>query len=129
MVADSAGAHALVSAARDMVRIDDAATAGLWPRAAALLGRQGLEAAMDALFIKVAPGLQHASGRCKVLCVGELLNNRELGGRVALTWNTLSEACHHRVYDLPPTSAELTAALETVWALADAVERLRARIA
>ena len=111
------------------MRIDDTAMAGTWPRAAALLGRQGLEAAMNALFEKTAPGLQWASGRCRVLCVGELLNDRRLGGRVALTWNTLSEACHHRAYELPPTAGELTEALETVWELADAVERLRARIA
>ena len=57
-----------------------------------------------------------------------MLNSRELGGRATLTWNSLSNACHHRVYELPPTSSELNLALETVWDLAEAVERLLRRV-
>ena len=120
-------AHALVSAARDLVRNDDAVTAGLWPRAAALLARQGLELAMARLWDVTAPGLERTSTRCQLLCVGEMLNDRELGGRATLTWQTLSSACHHRVYELPPTASELHGALETVWDLAEAVERLRTK--
>jgi hypothetical protein len=57
-----------------------------------------------------------------------LPNDRKLGGRAMLTWNSLSNACHHRVYELPPTASELNMALENVWDLADAVERLRGKI-
>ncbi|MFZ0918627.1 MAG: hypothetical protein WAN83_00910 [Candidatus Dormiibacterota bacterium] len=121
-------AHELVSAARDLIRDDAAATAGLWPRAAALLARQGLELAMARLWEVTAPGLERTSTRCQLLCVGDMLNNRELGGRATLTWYSLSNACHHRVYELPPTASELNLALETVWDLAEAVERLRGRI-
>lgn len=121
-------AHALVSAARDLIRVDDAMTAGLWPRAAALLARQGLELAMARLWEVTAPGLERTSTRCQLLCVGDMLNDRELGGRTTLTWHSLSNACHHRVYELPPTAGELNSALETVWDLAEAVERLRGRI-
>jgi hypothetical protein len=121
-------AHALVSAARDLIRADDAMTAGLWPRAAALLARQGLELAMARLWEVTAPGLERTSTRCQLLCVGDMLNDRELGGRTTLTWHSLSNACHHRVYELPPTAGELNSALETVWDLAEAVERLRGRI-
>src|SRR6202521_5483908 len=121
-------AHALVSAARDLIRDDNTATAGLWPRAAALLARQGLELAMARLWDVTAPGLERTSMRCQLLCLGEMLNDRELGGRATLTWHTLSDACHHRVYELPPTASELNSALETVWDLADAVEQLRARV-
>ena len=120
-------AHALVSAARDLIRNDDAKTAGLWPRAAALLARQGLEIAMARLWQVTAPGLERTSTRCQLLCVGEMLNDRGLGGRATVTWYALSDACHHRVYALAPTAAELNAALETVWELADTVERLRRR--
>ncbi len=120
-------AQALVSAARDLIRNDDAKTAGLWPRAAALLARQGLEIAMERLWQVTAPGLERTSTRCQLLCVGEMLNDRGLGGRATVTWYALSEACHHRVYALAPTAAELNAALETVWELADSVERLRRR--
>ena len=75
-----------------------------------------------------APGLERTSMRCQLLCVGEMLNDRGLGGRATVTWYALSDACHHRVYALAPTAAELNAALETVWELADSVERLRRRI-
>ena len=128
MNATTVDAHALVSAARDLVRNDDAETAGLWPRAAALLARQGLELAMTRLWDVTAPGLERTSTRCQLLCVGEMVNDRELGGRATLTWQTLSNACHHRVYELPPTASELNGALETVWDLAEAVERLRTKM-
>jgi len=121
-------AHALVSAARDLIRDDDTTTAGLWPRAAALLARQGLELAMARLWDVTAPGLERTSTRCQLLCVGDMLNDRPLGGRATLTWNALSGACHHRVYELPPTASELNLALETVWDVAEAVERLRGKI-
>ncbi len=121
-------AHALVSAARDLIRDDDATTAGLWPRAAALLARQGLELAMARLWAVSAPGLEHTPTRCQLLCLGDMLNDRALGGRATLTWHSLSDACHHRVYELPPTAGELNAALETVWDLAEAVERLRGKM-
>src|ERR1700676_1876857 len=120
--------HALVSAARDLVRNEGAATAGLWPRAAALLARQGLELAMARLGEVTAPGLEKTSTRCQLLCLRNMLNDRELGGRATLTWNSLSDACHHRVYELPSTASELNSALETVWDLAEAVERLRTRV-
>lgn len=121
-------AHALVSAARDLIRDDDATTAGLWPRAAALLARQGLELAMVRLWQATAPGLERTPTRCQLLCVGDMLNDRTLGGRAMLTWNSLSSACHHRVYELPPTASELNQALVTVWDLAEAVERLRGKM-
>jgi hypothetical protein len=124
----TADAHALVSAARDLIRVDDIATAGLWPRAAALLARQGLELAMARLWEVTAPGLEQTTTRCQLLCVGDMLNDRELGGRATLTWQSLSNACHHRAYELPPTASELNLALEMVWDLAEAVERLRAKI-
>jgi hypothetical protein len=127
-VSEAVDAHALVSAARDLIREEDTATAGLWPRAAALLARQGLELAMARLWEVTAPGLERTSTRCQLLCVGDMLNDRELGGRTTLTWYSLSNACHHRVYELPPTASELNLGLETVWELAEAVERLRGKI-
>jgi hypothetical protein len=122
-------AQDLVSAARDLTRTDQQASAGLWPRAAALLGRQALELAMTRLWHLTAPGLERTPSRCQLLCVGALLNDRGLGGRVHAAWNALSDSCHHRVYELPPTAAELGPALETVWELTEAVEGLRRRMA
>ena len=127
-MADRVDAHALASAARDLLRIDTEAAAGLWPRAASLLARQGLELGLEQLYRTVAPGLEDASMRCQLLCAGTLLNDHRLGGRVAATWNVLSDGCHHRAYELPPAAGELNAAIETVWELAEAVERLRGRV-
>ena len=113
--------HDLLAAARDLVRLDDEATAGLWPRAAALLARQGIEAALARLWRKRAPGLERMSARCQLLCLTAFLGDEELSERVRAAWGGLSDACHHRVYELPPAIPELQGWLETGWALADAV--------
>lgn len=125
-MAESADAHSLVSAARDLMRVDAAAGAGLWPRAAALLGRQALELAMLRVWQLSAPGMERTTFRCQLLCIGTMTNDPSLGGRVGAAWHTLSSACHHDAYDFPPDASELLTALESVWALADAAERLRA---
>ena len=118
-------AHALVSTARDLMRMEAVGGAGLGPRAAAMLGRQALELAMDRVWALTAPGMERMSSRCQRLCLGTMLNDPSLGRRVEWAWHVLSDACHHRVYDLPPSMRELVSALETIWALADSAERLR----
>ena len=118
-------AHTLVSSARDLMRVESAGSAGLGPRAAAMLGRQALELAMHSVWAVTAPGMDRMKLRPQLLCLGTLLDDRELGQRVTWAFHLLSDACHHGVYDLPPSSTELTAALETVGSLADAAERLR----
>lgn len=119
-------AHALVGAARDVMRMDSDGNAGVWPRAAAMLGRQALEAAMRRVWEVTAPGMEHTKMRPQLLCIGTMLNDDELGRRVVWASTVLSGACHHSVYDLPLPAAELRTALETVWALADSAEKLRA---
>lgn len=121
-------AHALVSTARDLMRMDSAGAAGLGPRAAAMLGRQALEVAMDGVWELTAPGMERMTERCQRLCLGAMLNDPSLGRRVEWAWHVLSEACHHGVYDLPPSMADLVSALETIWALADSAERLRSGV-
>jgi hypothetical protein len=121
--ADVADAHDLVSAARDLIRIDDPRTAGLWPRASALLARQSIESSMDALWELRSPGMRVTTLRCQLLCLGDLLHNPALAGRVSLTWSGLSRACHLRVYELPPSLEELQSWLDCAWELAGAVAR------
>ncbi|MGH7748977.1 MAG: hypothetical protein ACREQ5_30065 [Candidatus Dormibacteria bacterium] len=122
-------AHRLVSAARDLMRIESARNAGLGPRAAAVLGRQALELAMGRVWAVTAPGMERMTMRCQRLCLGALLNDPSLGRRVEWTWHVLSDACHHGAYDLPPSAHELLSALETIWMLADSAERLRSAAA
>jgi hypothetical protein len=98
----------LLNAARTMVTQSRPGTAGLWPRAAALLGRQALEAALDELWSRTHPGLERASMRCQLLCLPIVLTDRELAG---------TRACHHHPYELPPTAEELARWLDAVEAV------------
>lgn len=118
-------AHDLVSAARDLIRVDDSRTAGLWPRAAAMLCRQAVEESLATLWELRSPAMAQTSTKCQLLCLRDFIHDPELAGRVSLTWNGLSRACHVRVYELAPTADELQSWLECAWELADAVQRER----
>ncbi len=126
MPADTGAAFELLSVARDLIRTDSAATAGIWPRAAAILARQAVESSLDDLWGLRAPGLGDTTARCQLLCLADFLHDRRLAGRVHVTWDGLSRACHVRVYELAPTVEELQSWLECAWELANAVERERA---
>ena len=90
-------------------------TAGIWPRATALLARQALEGALDDLWRLRAPGVEQCSTRAQLLCLPFYLpGNQELAERVSYTWAGLSRACHQHPYELPPTSSELLGWLATV---------------
>lgn len=97
----------LLAMAESLVQRPDAGTAGVWPRAAALLTRQALEAALDDVWTRTAPGVASSSARAQLLCLPEYLGNRALAGEVSVAWAALSRACHHQAYSLPPTAVEL----------------------
>ena len=97
----------VVTAARNLMERTDPATAGLWPRATALLARQALEAALDDFWRVRAPGMEHCSARAQLLCLSYYLGDEEIAERVSYAWAGLSRACHQHPYELPPTSAEL----------------------
>ena len=59
----------VVTAARNLMERTDPATAGLWPRATALLARQALEAAHDDFWRAKAPGMEQCSMRAQLLCL------------------------------------------------------------
>ncbi len=113
----------LTVAARTLMAQEDPATAGVWPRACALAGRQALEAALDDLWASTArtAGLVDCSARTQLLCACAYLDH-DLAGRVAWTWAALSRGCHFHGYELAPTAAELNRCL-------DDAEDLMARIA
>src|SRR5688572_6750590 len=115
----------LLGHARDLLQRADPMTAGIWPRATALLTRQALEGALDDLWLKRAPGLERCSARAQLLCLpGFLGSDADLARRVSYTWAGLSRACHHHAYEFPPTASELMSWIETVERLA-ALERAR----
>jgi hypothetical protein len=105
----------LLAAARDLISRDDAATAGVWPRTAALLARQALEGSIDQVWARRpdTAGLAERSMRTQLICLPAYINPG-LATRAAYVWAALSSACHHHPYELPPTAAELTGWLDEV---------------
>ena len=97
----------LLEAARDLLSTPSSATAGLWPRAAAVLARQALEDQVTIILTKWVPGVEKSSSRTKLICLQSLLEDRDLAERVNHAWWALTTACHHRSYELPPTALEL----------------------
>jgi hypothetical protein len=99
----------LLAAARQIIERPDAATAGVWPRAAALLARQALELAMASLWEArpQAAGLSQCSTRSQLQCLTAYLD-RDTASRAAYLSAALSRACHYHPYELAPTAAELT---------------------
>ena len=104
----------LLAMARQLLGRASPETAGLWPRAAALLGRQALEMSLDGYWASRRLALESCPTLQQLICLREYLGDEDLAGRVHHAWNALSRACHHHPYDLPPSAGELAAWLETV---------------
>ena len=113
------GPQELLAAARQLLERPEAGTAGVWPRAAALLGRQALELLLAELWQRRAPGTEEASMRAQLICLPRYLD-AALAGRVAYAWGALSDACHQHAYELAPTAPELRRWLHVVEELGDA---------
>jgi hypothetical protein len=97
----------LLAVARQLLDRASPDTAGLWPRAAALLGRQALEITIDEFWHARKIPLESCPTRQQLICLREYLADDGLAGSVHHAWNALSRACHHHPYDLAPTVEEL----------------------
>jgi hypothetical protein len=93
-------------------------TAGLWPRAAALLARQALEQAVDEFWAARRIPLDSCPTTQQLICLREYLDD-ELAGAVHHAWTALSSACHHHPYELAPTVGELSGWLTVVGSFAE----------
>ena len=113
----------LVVAADALIGIPEVGGAGLWPRTAAVLGRQAIESALRQYWDLRQPGLEHCSTHAQLLCLVAYLANKDLARETAYTWAALSRACHHHPYELSPTAGELRGWLATARTLADEVGR------
>ncbi len=118
---------ALVAEAEALLERNDAALAGIWPRAAALLGRQALESALADLWQRKAPGLESCPGRAQLLSLGAYLPDPALAADAYQCWAALSRALHHHPYELAPTSSELKGWLATVRAVIEGTAARTAR--
>ena len=101
--------QATLQLARDLLSRADPATAGLWPRAAALLIRQALEEAVDAYWTQRQVPLESVSTHTQLVCLRMMTADAVLPGQLHSTWGALSRACHHHPYELAPTVEELAA--------------------
>jgi hypothetical protein len=91
----------LLAAARGLVSRPGGATAGVWPRAAALLARQALEAAMASLWAArpQTAGLAGCPMRSQLLCLAAFAGE-QTAARAAYLAAALSRACHYHCYEL-----------------------------
>jgi len=108
----------LLGMADRLLRRADPATAGLWPRASALLALQALEATLLRLWKRRALDLQACSMRTQLICLRSYLDDARLAARAGHAWSALSRACHHHPYELAPTSGELQSWFSVVSELA-----------
>jgi hypothetical protein len=113
----------VLDVARTLLHRADPATAGLWPRAAALLGRQALEASLDQFWKQKKIALDECATLPQLICLREYLPDAHLAGRIHHAWGALSRACHHHPYELAPTVGEIGLWLDSV---ATFMERLDA---
>jgi hypothetical protein len=104
----------LLDLADGLLRRADPTTAGLWPRASAILARQALEASVARLWHRQALDLQACSMRGQLICLRTYLGDADLAARTSHAWSALSRACHHHPYELAPTTDELRGWLSVV---------------
>ena len=97
------------------------ATAGLWPRACALLARQALESSLDRFWERCGWKLQDCSFRAQILCLSQLAGP-EVARDTAYAYGFLSNICHFHPYDASPTSVELRTILELVESVVTSLE-------
>jgi hypothetical protein len=100
--------------ARQLLDRTSPETAGLWPRAAALLARQALETSVDAYWAERNMPLDSCPTLQQLICLRQYVGDDGLAGRLHHTWHALSRACHHHPYELPPTVGELKGWLDVV---------------
>jgi hypothetical protein len=122
-----ASAAQLSAAAHALCERQDEVLAGRWARAAAVLGRQALEQALDDYWTVRAGGVEQVqSMRAKLLCLPTYMSETDEARNVYHAWAELSRGCHITGYDLSPTREELEDWLRAVDALIHKVDQVGA---
>ena len=99
----------------------DPATSGTWPHAAAVLIRQSLESTLNGFWTVRASGMLDTSFRDRWQCLPAYLGDRLQAREADFAWTALSQACHHRAYEVGLTQDELRTHLATARAFLEAV--------
>jgi len=97
----------LLDAADELLRLSDPGTAGLWPRAAALLALEALETGLRRQWQRQSLELAGCAMRTQLICLRSYLEDAPLAARTSHAWAALTRACHHHAYELAPTVSEL----------------------
>ncbi|MBA2348939.1 MAG: hypothetical protein H0V81_11655 [Solirubrobacterales bacterium] len=99
--------EALLAAAQALLDEPTEATETVWPIGAAALIRQAVEATVDDYWQARLPDMRWTTQRRKWLALPAYLGRRPELAAAEWTWSALSEACHHRDYDVGLTVEEL----------------------
>ena len=99
----------LLAGARELIGRPDSTAAGVWPRTAALLARQALEAAVDAQWARSSEtiGMDRATMRSQLISLPSYAD-KAVARQIAFTYGALTAACHFHPYELAPTASELS---------------------
>jgi hypothetical protein len=100
-------ARGAIELARGLLRRADPVTAGLWPRASALLAGQAVEATVARLWARQDLDFQGCGMRAQIICLRTYLEDADLAARAGHAWSALRRASHHHAYELAPTATEL----------------------
>lgn len=115
---------ALVDRVDVVLSLPVGALPGAWPRASALLLRQALESAMAGVWAVHSPALERASFSTQLSCLRAFVSDERVVAEARHTWHSLSGACHHRGYGLPPSRESLALWSRRVRALVEELERV-----
>ncbi len=97
----------LLGVAEMLISRDHAATAGLWPRCAAVLGRQALEEGIRDYWQRKAFSMDGSSWHAQLLCLREFAPE-EVAREARRAYDSLSQACHYLPYEIQPNKDELS---------------------
>jgi hypothetical protein len=69
------------------------------------------------------PGVETLPLRAQLLCLPSCFEDPQISRTISYTWAALSNACHHHVYELAPTAAEIAGWIDTVEAMLEGLKR------
>ncbi len=111
----------LLSAAGVLLDEPVAETATVWPLGAAVLTRQAIEATVDVYWDRTVKAMRYTLRKEQWLALPAYLGRAPELPAAEYAWSALSEACHHRDYDVGLTEAELRDHLGAARAFAQVV--------
>lgn len=96
----------LLEQARALLERATSPLSGIWPRAAVLLARQALEAALDEFWMSKFLDMDTVSMRAQMACLPDYMDPEEAAS-LSEMWAVLTQACHYQSFDLGPTVGEV----------------------